>query len=48
MILDTNRLKIVPLTKGQFQLLLVGTDKMEQALGLTTGERSLRQDNRNH
>lgn len=35
MILETNRLKIVPLTKEQFQLLLVGTDKMEQALGLT-------------
>lgn len=33
--IETNRLRIVPLTKEQFQLLLLGTDKMEQALGLT-------------
>lgn len=35
MIIETNRLRIVSLTKEQFQLLLLGTDKMEQALGLT-------------
>ncbi|MDR1092471.1 MAG: GNAT family N-acetyltransferase [Prevotella sp.] len=44
MIIETNRLKIVPLTKEQFRLLLLGTDKVEQALGLTPSCESMDED----
>lgn len=46
MIIETNRLRIVPLTKEQFQLLLVGTDKMEQALGLAPSYESMDENTR--
>lgn len=41
MTIETNRLRIVPLTKEQFQLLLLGTEKMEQALGLTPSRENM-------
>jgi len=39
--IETKRLKIVPLTIEEFRLLLLGTDKMEQALGLTPSSESM-------
>ena len=41
MTIETKRVKIVPVTKVQFQLLLLGTDKMEQALGVTPSSESM-------
>lgn len=41
MILETNRLKIMPLNIKQFELLLQGVDKIEEALGLNPSHESL-------
>ncbi len=41
MIIETRRLRIVPLTINQFALLLIGIDKMEQALGLNPSNEHL-------
>ena len=41
MVLETIRLKIIPLTADQFSLLLCGIDKLEKEMGLIPSDKSL-------